>query len=130
MHLESKQPYRNTPPLTPLLFTKANVRPSKSIDISTFILLPDPAAMAGKDDVEADVEASDGGSRVGVPKGSEGAERLAEGGCWMVWREWPPSMEGRLGCPSKSYSSLTISPVLVPELVSVSPDRSEDKNLM
>lgn len=45
------------------------------------ILLPDPAAMAGKDDVEADVEASAGGSRFGVANDSEGAGRLLDGGC-------------------------------------------------
>lgn len=67
---------------------------------TTSILLPDPAAMAGKDDVEAEVEASAGGSRFGVPNGSDGAGRLLDGGCWMVWMECPPSMEGRLCGPS------------------------------
>ena len=88
------------------------------------LLLPDPAAMAGKDDDEADVEASAGGSRFGVPNASEGTGRLPDGGCWMVWRECPPSMEGKLGCPSKSYSSFTIIPELDPELFRVSPDKS------
>lgn len=83
--------------------------------------------MAGKDDVDAEVEASEGGSRFGVANASEGAGRLPDGGCWMVWRECPPSMEGRLGCPSKSYSSLTISPELDPEPVRVSPDKSVAK---
>lgn len=89
------------------------------------ILLPDPAAMAGKDDDDAEVEASAGGSRFGVANDSEGAGRLLDGGCWMVWMECPPSMEGRLCCPSKSYSSLTISAELGPELVRVSPDKSD-----
>lgn len=88
------------------------------------LALPDPAAIAGKDDVEAEVEASEGGSRAGELKDSGGAGRLLEGGCWIVWMECPPSIEGRLCCPSKSYSSLTISAVLGPELVSVSPDKS------
>lgn len=83
--------------------------------------------MAGKDAVEEEVEASAGGSRFGVANDSEGAGRLPEGGCWMVWIEWPPSIEGRLCGPSKSYSSLTISAELGPELVSVSPDKSVDR---
>ena len=95
--------------------------------MSDCILLPDPAAMAGKDDVEAEVEASAGGSRFGVANDSDGAGRLPDGGCWMVWMECPPSMEGRLCGPSKSYSSLTISAELGPELVSVSPDKSVDQ---
>lgn len=82
--------------------------------------------MAGKDDVEAEVEASAGGSRFGVTNDSEGAGRLLEGGCWMVWMECPPSMEGRHCGLSKSYSSLTISAELGAEVVSVSPDRSVD----
>lgn len=45
----------------------------------------------------------------------------------MVWMQWPPSMEGRLCGPSKSYSSFTISPELAAEVVSVRPDRSEEK---
>lgn len=49
-----------------------------------YILLPDPAAMAGKDDVEAEVEASAGGSRFGAANDSEGVGRLLDGGCWMV----------------------------------------------
>lgn len=88
------------------------------------LALPDPAAMAGKDDVEAEVEASAGGSRFGVANDSEGAGRPVDGGCWMVCMECPPSMEGRLCGPSKSYSSLTISAELGPEGVSVSPDKS------
>ena len=80
--------------------------------------------MAGKADEEAEVEASAGGRRFGVAKGSEGAGRLVEGGCWMVWMECPPSIEGRLCGPSKSYSSFTIKAELGPELVRVSPDRS------
>lgn len=83
--------------------------------------------MAGKDDVEAEVEASAGGSRFGVANDSEGFGRLLDGGCWMVWMECPPSMEGRLCGPSKSYSSLTISAELGAELVSVSPDKSVDQ---
>lgn len=83
--------------------------------------------MAGKDDVEAEVEASAGGSRFGVANASEGVGRLLDGGCWMVWMECPPSMEGRLCGPSKSYSSLTISAELGAELVSVSPDKSVDQ---
>lgn len=94
-----------------------------------YYLLPDPAAMAGKDDVEAEVEASAGGSRFGVANDSEGAGRLLDGGCWMVWIECPPSMEGRLCCPSKSYSSLTISAELGPELVRVSPDKSAEEKM-
>lgn len=89
------------------------------------ILLPDPAAMA-KDDVEAEVEASVGGSRFDGTNGSEALGWLA-GGCWMVWMQWPPSMEGRLCGPSKSYSSFTISPELDAEVVSVRPDKSEEK---
>lgn len=92
------------------------------------ILLPDPAAMAGKDEVAAEVEASAGGSRFGVANGSEGVGQPTDGGCWMVWMEWPPSIEGKLCGPSKSYSSFTIiaelGPELGPELVNVSPDRS------
>lgn len=83
--------------------------------------------MAGKDDVDAEVEASAGGSRLDVPNESEGAGRLLAGGCWMVWMQWPPSMEGRLCGPSKSYSSLTISAELDAELVSVRPDKSEER---
>lgn len=45
----------------------------------------------------------------------------------MVWMQWPPSMEGRLCGPSKSYSSFTISPKLDAEVVSVRPDKSEEK---
>lgn len=45
----------------------------------------------------------------------------------MVWMQWPPSMEGRLCGPSKSYSSFTISPELDAEVVSVRPDKSEEK---
>ena len=52
--------------------------------------------MAGKDDVEAEVEASADGSRFGVANGSEGVGRPADGGCWMVWMECPPSIEGIL----------------------------------
>ena len=91
------------------------------------VLLPAPAAMVGKEE-EAEVEASDRGSRAGEPKASEGPGRLPEGGCWMVWMEWPPSMEGKLGGESKSYSSLTMSPELGPELVRVSPDKSENQD--
>lgn len=83
--------------------------------------------MAGKDDVEAEVEASAGGSRFGLANDSDGAGRLPDGGCWIVWMECPPSMEGRLCGPSKSYSSLTISAELGPELVSVRPDKSVDR---
>lgn len=43
--------------------------------------------MAGKDDVDAEVEASAGGSRLDVPNDSEGAGRLLAGGCWMVWMQ-------------------------------------------
>jgi len=92
-----------------------------------WILPPGPAAMAGKEDVEAEVEASAAGSRFGLSNGSEGGGQPADGGCWMVWRECPPSIEGRLCGPSKSYSSLTIRAELGPELVSVSPDRSVDQ---
>lgn len=88
------------------------------------LALADPAAMAGKDDVEAEVEASAGGSRFGATNGSEGAGQLLDGGCWMVWMECPPSMEGRLCCPSKSYSSFTINAEVGPEGVRVSPDKS------
>lgn len=89
------------------------------------ILLPDPAATAGKDAVEAEVEGSGGGSRVGVGNDSDGGGRLLVGGCWMVWREWLPSMEDTLCCPSKSNSSLTIMDELCPaELFIVSPDKS------
>lgn len=45
----------------------------------------------------------------------------------MVWMQWPPSMEGRLCGPSKSYSSFTINPELDAEVVSVRPDKSEEK---
>lgn len=45
----------------------------------------------------------------------------------MVWMQWPPSMEGRLCGPSKSYSSFTISPELDAEVVSVRPDKSEEE---
>lgn len=45
----------------------------------------------------------------------------------MVWMQWPPSMEGRLCGPSKSYSSFTISPELDAEVVSVRPDKSVEK---
>ena len=83
--------------------------------------------MAGKED-EAEVEASDMGSRAGETKASEGPGWLPEGGCWMVWRECPPSMEDKLGGGSKSYSSLTMSPELGPELVRVSPDKSENQD--
>lgn len=48
------------------------------------ILLPDPAATAGKDAVEAEVEGSGAGSRVGVGNVSDGGGRLLVGGCWMV----------------------------------------------
>ncbi|TNN55932.1 hypothetical protein EYF80_033868 [Liparis tanakae] len=72
--------------------------------------------MAGKEDVEAEVEASAGGSRFGLANGSEGGGQPADGGCWMVWRECPPSIEGRLCGPSKSYSSLTIRAEVGPEL--------------
>lgn len=88
------------------------------------LALPDPAAIAGKDDAEAEVEASVGGSRFGAANDSDGVGRLLDGGCWMVWRVWPPSIVGRVGCPSKSYSSLTIRAELGPELVRVSPDKS------
>ena len=74
------------------------------------------------------MEASEGGSRLGVGNDSAGAGRLLDGGCWMVWRECPPSTEDRLGCPSKSYSSLTISVELGPELVRVNPDKSVDQD--
>ena len=45
------------------------------------ILLLDPAAMAGKDDAEAEVEASVGGRRFGLPNDSDEAEWLLDGGC-------------------------------------------------
>lgn len=50
-----------------------------------------------------------------------------DGGCWMVWRECPPSTIGRLGGASKSYSSFTVIDVPVPEPVRVSPERSRDQ---
>lgn len=42
--------------------------------------LPDPTEMLGKAEVEA-VLASEGDSRPGVPKGSEGGPPRLEGGC-------------------------------------------------
>lgn len=60
------------------------------------LALPDPAGMGGKDEVEAEVEASAGGRRFGAAKASEWGGLLPDGGCWMVCMEWPPSMEGRL----------------------------------
>lgn len=50
-------------------------------------LLPDPGASAGNAEVEAEVDASAGGSRFGGANGSEGGGRLLEGGCWMVCME-------------------------------------------
>lgn len=110
-----------------LLRIRTNTQTSAHNILYNCILLPEPAAMAGKDDVEAEVEASAGGSRFGVANDSGGAGRLLDGGCWMVWMECPPSMEGRLCGPSKSYSSLTISAELGAEVVSVSPDKSVDQ---
>lgn len=66
--------------------------------------------MAGKDDVEDEVEVSAGESRFGTANDSAGAPRLLDGGCWIVWMECPPSMEGTFCGPSKSYSSLTTRP--------------------
>lgn len=88
--------------------------------------------MAGKFDVEAEVDASAGGSRFAEANDSEGGGRLLDGGCWMVCMEWPLSMEGRLCGPSKSYSSLTINDELGVGPVSESPDKSvagKDKHL-
>lgn len=105
--------------------TKVNPERQTNIKKRCCILLPDPAAIEGKDEAEAEVEASTGESRLGGANDSEGVWWGLDGGCWMVCRECPPSTEGILCGPSKSYSSFTISAELGPELVRVSPDKSE-----
>lgn len=45
----------------------------------------------------------------------------------MVWRECPPSTEGILCGPSKSYSSLIGRDELGPGPVRVNPDRSVEQ---